>query len=108
VNPLPVAAAHSVTTRAGTPVTVNLTDGATGGPFTGAVIVTPPAFGSATVSGTTITYIAPAGASGAVSIGYTLSNAFGTSPPATITLTVNPLPVAAAHSVTTRAGTPVT
>ncbi|WP_170111932.1 Ig-like domain-containing protein [Phyllobacterium myrsinacearum] len=108
VNPLPVAAAHSVTTRAGTPVTVNLTEGATGGPFTGAAIVTPPAFGSATVSGTTITYIAPAGASGAVSIGYTLSNAFGTSPPATITLTVNPLPVAAAHSVTTRAGTPVT
>ncbi|RZS89012.1 outer membrane autotransporter protein [Phyllobacterium myrsinacearum] len=108
VNPLPVAAAHSVTTRAGTPVTVNLTDGATGGPFTGAAIVTPPAFGSATVSGTTITYTPPADASGAVSISYTLSNAFGTSPPAMITLTVNPLPVAAAHSVTTRAGTPVT
>lgn len=110
VSPLavPAAAAHSAATMAGHATTIDTTDGATGGPFTGAAIVTPPAFGSATVSGTTITYMAPAGASGAVSISYTLSNAFGTSPPATITLTVNPLPVAAAHSVTTRAGTPVT
>ncbi|WP_288193909.1 autotransporter domain-containing protein [uncultured Phyllobacterium sp.] len=109
VSPLavPVAAAHSAATMAGNAATIDTAAGATGGPFTGAAIVTPPAFGSATVSGTNIIYTPPAGASGAVSIGYTLSNVFGTSPPATITLTVNPLPVAAAHSVTTRAGTPV-
>lgn len=105
---VPVAAAHSAATMAGHATTIDTTAGATGGPFTGAAIVTPPAFGSATVSGTNIIYTPPAGASGAVSIGYTLSNVFGASPPATITLTVNPLPVAAAHSVTTRAGTPVT
>lgn len=105
---VPVAAAHSAATMAGHATTVDTTAGATGGPFTAAAIVTPPAFGSATVSGTNIIYTPPAGASGAVSIGYTLSNVFGASPPATITLTVNPLPVAAAHSVTTRAGTPVT
>jgi outer membrane autotransporter protein len=110
VSPLavPIAAAHSAATMAGNATTIDTAAGATGGPFTGAAIVTPPAFGSATVSGTNIIYTPPAGASGAVSIGYTLSNVFGTSPPATITLTVNPLPVAAAHSVTTRAGTPVT
>jgi len=105
---VPVAAAHSAATMAGHATTIDTTAGATGGPFTGAAIVTPPAFGSATVSGTNIIYTPPAGASGAVSIGYTLSNVFGASPPATITLTVNPLPVAAAHSVSTRAGTPVT
>lgn len=110
VSPLavPVAAAHSAATMAGNATTIDTAAGATGGPFTGAAIVTPPAFGSATVSGTNIIYTPPAGASGAVSIGYTLSNVFGTSLPATITLTVNPLPVVAAHSVTTRAGTPVT
>lgn len=110
VSPLavPVAAAHSAATMAGHATTIDTAAGATGGPFTGAAIVTPPAFGNATISGTNIIYTPPAGASGAVSIGYTLSNVFGTSLPATITLTVNPLPVAAAHSVTTRAGTPVT
>ncbi|MBP0644353.1 hypothetical protein J8J17_21400, partial [Mycobacterium tuberculosis] len=51
VNPLPVAAAHSVTTRAGTPVTVNLTEGATGGPFTAATMVSlsPSGSGTATI-----------------------------------------------------------
>ncbi|WP_368738611.1 Ig-like domain-containing protein, partial [Escherichia coli] len=73
VSPLavPVAAAHSAATMAGHATTIDTAAGATGGPFTGAAIVTPPAFGNATISGTNIIYTPPAGASGAVSIGYT-------------------------------------
>jgi len=88
----PTAAAKAVTELAGQPVVIHAADGATGGPFTGAAIASPPATGTTAVSGTDITFTAPATASGKVTFSYTLANAAGTSAPATVTVTVNPVP----------------
>ncbi|MGO4701983.1 putative Ig domain-containing protein [Dyella sp. 2RAB6] len=106
VTPLavPVAAAQSGTVLAGQSVTIHATAGATGSPFTGVAITTPPAKGTAAVSGTDIVYTAPQDASGAVGIDYTLSNPFGTSTPAHITVTVNPIPLPAALTANVVAG----
>jgi uncharacterized protein with beta-barrel porin domain len=90
----PVAVDRNATLYAGQTTTVNLTDGASGGPFTAAAIVGSPSAsqGVATISGRagayTLTYAASAQASGAVLIRYTLTNAWGTSAPATVTLQV--------------------
>ncbi len=91
---LPVALSRSVTMMAGTTATVNLTEGATGGPFTGAAIVTaPPAgTGTANLSGTELVFASHASASGAVVVDYTLSNRWGSSAPATITFVVQARP----------------
>jgi uncharacterized protein YhjY with autotransporter beta-barrel domain/uncharacterized protein YjdB len=59
-------------------------------------LVSPPADGTATVSGQQITYAAPAGFSGTTSFTYTLSNPFGTSATITATITVNPMPTTGA------------
>jgi uncharacterized protein with beta-barrel porin domain len=106
VTPLavPVAAAQSATVLAGQSVTVHATAGATGAPYTAVAIATPPAKGTAAVSGTDIVYTAPIDASGAVGIDYTLSNPFGTSQPAHITITVNPVPLPAALTANVVAG----
>ena len=106
VTPLavPVAAAQSATVLAGQSVTIHATAGATGAPFTGVTITTPPAKGTAAVSGTDIVYTAPLDASGAVAMDYTLSNPFGTSTPAHITVTVNPVPLPAALTANVVAG----
>ncbi|WP_250901836.1 MULTISPECIES: putative Ig domain-containing protein [unclassified Dyella] len=106
VTPLavPVAAAQSGTVLAGQSVTIHATAGATGSPFTGVAITTPPAKGTAAVSGTDIVYTAPQDASGAVGMDYTLSNPFGTSTPAHITVTVNPIPLPAALTANVVAG----
>ncbi|MEO4000559.1 IPT/TIG domain-containing protein [Mesorhizobium sp. CAU 1732] len=91
---LPVALSRSVTMMAGTTATVNLTEGATGGPFTGAAIVAaPPAgTGTASLSETELAFASHASASGAVVVGYTLSNRWGSSAPATITFVVQARP----------------
>ncbi|MFC5742326.1 Ig-like domain-containing protein [Dyella tabacisoli] len=109
VTPLavPVVLAQTVTVLAGKAVTIHVTTGATGGPFTTVAIATAPASGVASVSGTDIVYTAPADASGHVSFSYTVANAFGVSLPATVAVTVNPLPVAAALTATAIAGTTV-
>ncbi|WP_266158281.1 Ig-like domain-containing protein [Dyella silvatica] len=104
---VPVALPQTATVLAGKPVTIHATVGASGGPFTVVAIATPPSTGVASVSGNDIVYTPAADASGRVSFSYTVANAFGVSLPATITVTVNPLPVAASLSATALAGTTV-
>jgi large repetitive protein len=106
VTPLavPVAAAQTATLVAGNSVTINAANGATGGPFTAAAIAKAPTSGTATVSGTSIAYAAPANASGQVSFTYTLSNAFGVSSPATVTITIDPRPIIVSQNVSAVAG----
>ncbi|MES2987553.1 MAG: Ig-like domain-containing protein [Pseudomonadota bacterium] len=102
----PVAPSLSATTIAGQPVTVDLTSTAREGPFTGAAIVSVSPAASATarlVEGGTAqarTYgleIQTDGHfGGTVVVTYTLTNAFGTSDPATVTLGVTARPNPAA------------
>ncbi len=98
VNPLPVPASFDVTTAPATPVQVLLTAGATGGPFTGAdiVSVTPASSGTAaitsTAAGFVLTYTPNAAFSGAVVVQFTLDNAFATSVIGTVNITVEERP----------------
>ena len=91
---LPVAQNHTLEVMAGTSGTLDLTRGATGGPFTGASIAVLPAAeaGDARVereNGAYILHFAAAGTfAGTASLTYTLSNADGASEPATVTITV--------------------
>jgi len=107
-QPVPVPVAKTATVLAGTPVTLHVTEGATGGPFTAVVITTAPASGTAVVNGMDIVYTPGINTSGDVSIGYTLSNVFGTSAPVKSTITVNPMPQVVSQSVTVVAGLTVT
>lgn len=94
----PSAANASVTILAGTSVNVDLTAGATGGPFTGASIVSQsdPQLGSATIERTgprpSLVFVAHASAAGRASISFTLSNATGVSNVATVTILVEARP----------------
>ena len=98
----PVAPILTETATAGVPVTVDLTTTAREAPFTGATIVSVTPSGKATarlIEGGTAqarTYnleIQTDGHfGGTVVVTYTLTNAFGTSDPATVTLTVNARP----------------
>ncbi|MHC1654666.1 putative Ig domain-containing protein [Stenotrophomonas maltophilia] len=110
VTPLavPVAAAQSATVLAGQSVTVQAEAGAINGPFTAVAISRAPSSGTAVVQGASIVYTAAADASGAVDFDYTLSNPFGASAPARISVTVNPRPVAPALTATAIAGRVVT
>ncbi|MEG3191236.1 putative Ig domain-containing protein [Lysobacter sp. D1-1-M9] len=104
---VPQGIAQALTTLAGQAVTLHAADGAGGGPFTGVTVVSAPAIGTLTIAGTELHYTPPADASGPVSVGYTLENAFGSSALITSTITVNPLPVPASSEVETVAGVPV-
>ncbi|MGH8079223.1 MAG: putative Ig domain-containing protein [Lysobacter sp.] len=96
VNPVPVAVSRRVRTIAGATVTVDLTLGARGGPFTGATLVslTPASSGEAVVSGSggvyQLRYAPPIGYSGVTVATFTLNNAFATSASATIEFEVAP------------------
>ncbi|MGO1073261.1 putative Ig domain-containing protein [Lysobacter sp. CA199] len=96
VNPVPVAVSRRVRTIAGATITVDLTLGARGGPFTGATLVslTPASAGEAVVSGSggvyQLRYSPPIGYSGVTVATFTLSNAFATSASATIEVEVAP------------------
>jgi uncharacterized protein YhjY with autotransporter beta-barrel domain len=103
----PVATAKAATVLAGKSVTLHAAAGAANGPFTGVSVVKAPDSGSAKVQGTDIVYTAAADASGKIGFDYTLSNAFGASQPAHVTITVNPRPVAPALKATAIAGTTV-
>ncbi|MCA1860774.1 putative Ig domain-containing protein [Janthinobacterium sp. HSC-3S05] len=107
-QPVPVPVAKTATVLAGTPVTLNVTQGATGGPFTAVAITTQPASGTATVNGMDIVYTPGINTSGEIRIGYTVSNAFGTSAPVTSTIAVNPMPQVLSQSATVVAGLTVT
>ncbi|MDQ4629828.1 autotransporter domain-containing protein, partial [Janthinobacterium lividum] len=103
-QPVPVPVAKTVTVLAGTPVILPVTQGATGGPFTAVAITTQPASGTAVVNGMDIVYTPGINTSGQISIGYTVSNVFGTSAPVTSTISVNPMPQVASQSATVVAG----
>ncbi|WP_158637087.1 autotransporter domain-containing protein [Arenimonas daejeonensis] len=98
VNPVPVAVSREVTVLPATPVLVELTEGATGGPFTDATLValTPAGSGTATVaavgSGYVLEYTPAADFTGVALARFTLTNAHATSAVATITFTVEPRP----------------
>jgi len=107
ITALPVPAGQpraAIPAVAGKPLTIDTTVGATGGPFTGVTLVTQPATGTTTVTGTTITYTPLATASGTASIVYTLNNAYGASAPITATITINQVPVAISRRVSANAG----
>jgi len=90
---------------AGTPIQLNLSGGAP----TSVAVATPPAHGTATVSGTTIDYTPAPGFTGTDTFTYTVTNPAGTSTPATVTIVVTAAaPVATAKTATTSANQPVT
>jgi uncharacterized repeat protein (TIGR01451 family) len=90
----PVAKSFTFTILAGTSKAVDLTSGATGGPFTGATIVsvTPSTVGTPTItqSGSSfiLTFTPPATFIGTAVVTFTLSNSVATSAPATVTFIV--------------------
>ena len=98
VNPLPIPANFDVTTTPATPVSVTLTAGATGGPFTGAdvVSVSPVASGTAVIAASggdyVLTFTPDAAFSGAVVVQFTIDNAFATSSVGTVNITVEDRP----------------
>lgn len=106
VTPLavPTVASQSATVLAGNTVSINPTTGATGAPFTAIAIVKAPSSGTATVTGSAINYSADPSASGQVTFTYTLTNAFGVSQPATVTITVDPRPIIASQNIASVAG----
>ncbi|MDX1804342.1 MAG: putative Ig domain-containing protein, partial [Alcanivorax sp.] len=99
INPLLQAPDLSANAMAGTPVTINLTDKATGGPFTGAnlVSISPSTAGNGQIQaasggGYQLQFTPSSMYSGTVSVVYTLKNAYATSAKATITIHVTARP----------------
>ncbi|UDM48834.1 putative Ig domain-containing protein [Cupriavidus sp. MP-37] len=108
VNAVPVPVAQKqVSTLAGRPVDVDVTEGASGGPFTGAAVVSvvPADAGTATVASAapkapaadgkqlaatayTVNFVPAAAFAGTAVVTYTLSNAVATSAPAVIHVAV--------------------
>ncbi|WP_421546572.1 putative Ig domain-containing protein [Pseudomonas sp. QD4] len=85
----PVAGAVSAIVAANSsanPITLNLS----GGTATSVAVASAASHGTATTSGTSITYTPTAGYSGTDSFTYTATNAGGTSTAATVTITVSP------------------
>ncbi len=98
----PTARSRSVDTIAGVPVDVELTEGATGGPFTSATLVTltPADSGIASIvqvgsdagARYRLTYTPSAGYAGIATAAFTLDNALSTSAVATVAIKVAPRP----------------
>ncbi|GHD20829.1 hemagglutinin [Tianweitania populi] len=95
---IPVAQNQSAALLAGTTSTVRLTDGARGGPFTNATLVSvsDPSLGTSRIvrsgSDYDLVFAAGADASGQTVATYTLSNQFATSAPASVTFMVTARP----------------
>lgn len=104
---VPVPKPQAATVLAGKSVTIHAAAGAANGPITAVALVGKPASGTAVVQGTDIVYTADADASGTIGIDFTLSNAFGISQPAHVTVTVNARPVAPNLTASAIAGTTV-
>lgn len=98
INPQPIAAALTANGLAGTTISVELTEGARGGPFTAANVVSvmPANAGTATVkasdAGYRLEFAAAGGYAGVAQLVYTLSNAYATSAPATLAVTITARP----------------
>ncbi|GLQ94010.1 hypothetical protein GCM10007901_29610 [Dyella acidisoli] len=112
VTPLstPVAAALSVATTTATPVLIEAAaEASSPQPLTGLNIATQPTHGIATASGEQIIYTPASGFTGTDTFTYQLSNHFGASAPAVITVTVTAAGSASglSRTVTTQPGSPV-
>lgn len=102
VNPRPIAATHQANTLSGGKVSVELTDNARGGPFTGAELlsVSPAEAGDASITATgegdsagyRLDFSAAADYAGTATVRYTLSNAYATSAAATVSIEVEARP----------------
>jgi large repetitive protein len=107
---IPVVTAKSASTPYNTATNIDLAGSITGVDITTVSVATPPAHGTVSVSGETVTYT-PSSIfyGGTDSFTYTATNPGGSSAPATVTITVTPLsvPTVAAISVSTTTGTPV-
>ena len=84
----PVGAGVNLTVPLNTATTVDLVSSITGFAITGVNVLTAPRFGTATVSGTRVTYTPRSNYFGPDSFTYVGFNSAGTSPPATVTVTV--------------------
>jgi hypothetical protein len=102
----PVAADETATTNATTPVSIDLTVGATGNPTSAALIGTPIGGTASGFPDPTITFAPDPMFGGPASFQFTLANAGGTSNMATATISV--LPVAVSQYTNTRINRPVT
>jgi hypothetical protein len=91
---VPVAASRTLTTPMGIAVQVDLTSGASGGPFTSAALVGVGAGGNASIdpASQVLTFTPAPGFLGNVQVDYTLSNTYGPSPVASITFIVDARP----------------
>lgn len=87
VDVAPVANAVAFTTTYNAPATA-VTLNVTGGAATSVAVVTAPVNGTATATGTTISYQPATGFAGTDTFNYTATNSGGTSAPATVTVTI--------------------
>ncbi len=95
----------TATTTAGSPVSINVLANDTGTELS-ITQASPPANGSAVISGGAITYTPSAGFAGTDSFSYTIRDSFGQSASATVTATVNPPGLNAVNdAASTAAGT---
>jgi uncharacterized protein YhjY with autotransporter beta-barrel domain len=85
---VPVVTDVRIEVVGGVPYTVDLAQAAEGGPFESAELVDAPDKGSATFSGTVMTYTAPADFSGEARMRFAVRNRFGGSDPANLIATV--------------------
>ncbi len=94
VDPLPIITSQNVTSVAGRSVQVNLTQGAAGGPFTAATLVgiSPATAGRVSITqasgGYLLNFTSSPTFSGVATVTFTLSNAYATSSPGTVTIVV--------------------
>ena len=113
-NRLPLAVDDAATTAFNAPVTISVlaNDSDPDGDALSISAVTPPANGTASISGATIVYAPIAGFSGTDRFTYTISDGHGGSATANVVVTVTPQPnrppVAVDDTATTIAATPVT
>lgn len=109
-NAVPVAVDDSATTPSQQAVTIPVAANDSG-VITSVAVASAPAHGTATVSGMSVVYTPSGTYFGADSFTYTATGPGGTSAPATVSITINALPVPAGQpraAVATVAGQPVT
>jgi uncharacterized protein YhjY with autotransporter beta-barrel domain len=107
---VPVAAGHTVATTTGTAVLIEAAEGANGPqPFVSVGVATQPSHGSASANGEQITYTPTKGFVGTDTFTYVVSNNFGQSQPANITVTVTAAGKTTGYTKTvmTTPGTPI-
>ena len=108
---LPTAADRSLVTDYGKAIGIDLGSATNGVGVTGVAIDTPPAHGTATLSGTVVTYVPAIGFHGDTdSFTYTVANAVGRSSPGRVSIAVGSpdIPTPSSLTVVTTTGVPVT